>query len=134
MELASPIKWWLYGTMKSLDKSGDNSPLGKNWVGRFVRRHEEVKNAISRPIPIDRFLAMEDESIQHYFDRYEEVKRGIRLLYKIYGIWMKKGSQLAKFRMAQSSQRPTMSTPLKQCLESRLGVNYRVYLYGRHLY
>jgi len=34
---------------------------------------KEVKNAISRPIPIDRFLAMEDESIQHYFDRYEEV-------------------------------------------------------------
>jgi hypothetical protein len=56
-----------------LDKSGDNSPLGKNWVQRFVRRHEEVRNAISRPISIDRFLAMEDERIQQYFDRYEEL-------------------------------------------------------------
>ena len=55
------------------DKSGDNSPLGKNWVGYFVRRHIEVRNTISCPILINHFLTIEDESIQHYFDHYEQL-------------------------------------------------------------
>jgi len=44
-------------------KSGDNTPLGKNWVRYFVRRHKKVRYAISCPILIDRFFAIEDESI-----------------------------------------------------------------------
>jgi hypothetical protein len=62
-----------YMVREILDKSGDSTPLGKNWVGRFIKRNEDIKNAISRPIYIERFAAMEDENVQAYFDRYEQV-------------------------------------------------------------
>ena len=54
-----------------LNKSGDNTPLGETWVGQFMKRHKEVRNAIPCPILINCHLAIEDETIQHSFNYYK---------------------------------------------------------------
>lgn len=57
------------------------SPVGKNWVDRFITRYrEEVQAHWSRPLATERAKSLNPEAVKAWFDLVEElvVKKGIK--------------------------------------------------------
>jgi hypothetical protein len=49
------------------------SPLGKNWVGTFVRRHPELKTVVGKTIDKARIKGTTVAALQRWFDAFQGV-------------------------------------------------------------
>ena len=51
-----------------LRQQGDSTPLGQNWMYKFVQRHPEVKTKIGRRQEASRFNGSTPKAVHWYFD------------------------------------------------------------------
>ncbi|KAM5349768.1 hypothetical protein ACJ41O_006273 [Fusarium nematophilum] len=51
--------------------SGEEQPIGHNWVNRFIQRHEEVKTKFSRSTEAVRTREATEENLEQFYDRLD---------------------------------------------------------------
>jgi hypothetical protein len=62
-------------------EKGSHAPIGVNWHLKFLKRHPELRSALSRPIDKQRIMSEDPDVFIYFFRVFEEtVMRWARLL------------------------------------------------------
>jgi hypothetical protein len=73
--------------LKSGRFSGDNPHTGKNWVGRFMQCHPEIKSKLGRKIDVRRIENTQPEVLQPWFTQLKQLLTSIRPTTTTCGTW-----------------------------------------------
>jgi len=53
---------------------GDNRPLGRNWLQKFIKRHPKLHGRFVPPLDKERANTQTPEILSNWFNLYREIK------------------------------------------------------------
>jgi hypothetical protein len=64
-----------------LRMNGDDQPLGKRWINKFIRDNSRVASVIGRPVEAARVNGTNPDAIQEFFSMYQDAVLAVVIVY-----------------------------------------------------
>lgn len=55
-------------------EKGDNAPIGAHWYQNFLKRHPELRSALSRPVDKQRVISEDPDVYIYFFHLFEDTR------------------------------------------------------------